>query len=276
MAKFNAMPKMFTTEPSVDEVKMKKGGRAKKMMDGGAPMVSPMVAPARRRMPVAKPMAMERRAPMLMRKAGGKVESLREIEAHERNEKAELKRVEGELKKHESMKASKAHKGLKAGGSPAPKAGPNVVGGLAGGLEATRPVKSRMTGGVRAPGYKAGGDIGKAMAFETKTTKKPKIDANDKVVSAENLKTVRGNKGIEGAGYKKGGGLKKYASGGMASKGMAVARKYETKINDASSPKKVKGGSGGIEGSQYKTGGHVAMKCHAQGGFTTMKKMQKC
>lgn len=270
MGQFKPVPKMFTTEPSV-ELKLKKGGRAGKMMDGGAPMVPPMAAPARRRMPVAKPMVMERRTPALLRKTGGKVESMKELESHERNEKAEIKRVEGELKQHERMKASKAHKGLKAGGSPAPKAGPNVVGGLAGGLEATRPVKGKATAGVRAPGYKSGGDIGKAMAFETKTTKKPKIDADDKVVSAENLKTVRGNKGIEGAGYKKGGRLKKYASGGMA-----IARKYETKINDASSPKKVKGGSGGIEGSQYKSGGHVAMKCHAQGGFTAMKKMSKC
>ena len=104
MGQYKPMPKMFTTEPSV-ELKLKKGGRAKKMMDGGAPMVSPMAAPARRRMPVAKPAVMERRMPMPMRKAGGKMESMREIEAHERNEKAELKRVEGELKQHEIGRA---------------------------------------------------------------------------------------------------------------------------------------------------------------------------
>ena len=268
MGQFKPVPKMKTTEPSV-ELKLKKGGRAKKMMDGGAPMVSPMVAPARRRMPVAKPTAMARQTPVLLRKKGG--ETLKEIEAHERNEAAEIKRVKGELKQHEKMKASKAHQGLKSGGSPAPKAGPNVVGGLEGGLEATRPVKSRATGGVRAPGYKAGGDIGKAMAFETKTTKKPKLDLNDKVSSAENLKTVRGNKGIEGAGYKAGGRLKKYASGGMA-----VAAKYQKTMNDASSNKKTKGSTGSIEGSKYKSGGHVAMTCKSTGGFTAMKKMQKC
>ena len=49
MGQFKPVPKMKTTEPSV-ELKLKKGGRAK-MMDGGAPMVSPMAAPARRRMP---------------------------------------------------------------------------------------------------------------------------------------------------------------------------------------------------------------------------------
>lgn len=268
---FKREPKMFTTEPSADEVKMKRGGKAKKMMDGGAPMVSPMAAPARRRMPVAKPVTMERRTPVLLRKSGGKVESMREIEAHERNEKAELKRVERELKHHEGMKAGKAHKGLKAGGSPAPKAGPSVIGGLGGGLEATRPVKSKTTGGVRSPGYKAGGNIAKAEAFETVTTKKPKLDLADKVHDASKLKTVRGNKGIEGVGYKHGGRLKKYASGGMA-----VAKEYQHKINDASSNKKTKSGTGNIEGSKYKSGGHVAMKCHSTGGFTVMKKMSKC
>jgi hypothetical protein len=268
---FKREPKMFTTEPSADEVGggMKRGGKAKKMMDGGAPMVSPMVAPARRRMPVAKPAVMARRAamPVVMRKKGGEVETPKQHKA----EMHAMGRIEKELKHHESMRASKAHKGLKAGGSPAPKAGPNVMGGLAGGLEATRPVKSKMTGGVRSPGYKSGGNIGKAMAFETVTTKKPKLDLNDKVVSAEKSKPVRGNKGIEGVGYKACGRLKKYASGGMA-----IAAKYQHKINDASSPKRVKGSTGKLEGSKYKDGGHVAMKCHSEGGFTAMKKMSKC
>lgn len=267
---FKREPKMFTTEPSADEVGggMKRGGKAKKMMDGGAPMVSPMIAPARRRMPVAKPAVMARRAAMpIMRKKGGEVETPKQHQAEMR----EMGKIEKELKHHESMRASKAHKGLKDGGSPAPKAGPNVMGGLAGGLEATRPVKSKMTGGVRSPGYKSGGEIGKAMAFETKTTLKPKINPADKVVSAEKSKMVRGNKGIEGVGYKAGGRLKKYASGGMA-----IANKYQHTINDASSPKRVKGGTGKVEGSQYKAGGHVAMKCHSEGGFTAMKKMSKC
>ena len=265
MGQFKPVPKMKTTEPSV-ELKLKKGGKVK-MLDGGAPMASPMAAPARRRMPVVKPVAMPRQAPVLLRKKGG--ETLKEIEAHERNEAAEIKRVKGELKQHEKMKASKAHKGLKDGGSPAPKAGPNVVGGLAGGLEATRPVKSKTTGGVRAPGYKSGGSLeAKGMAL----AKKYQTTVND----ASKQKTVKGNQGIEGEGYKKGGRLKKYASGGLAAKGMAIAEKYQKTTNDASSNKKTKGSTGSIEGSKFKSGGHVAMKCHAQGGFNTMKKMQKC
>lgn len=265
MGQFKPVPKMKTTEPSV-ELKLKKGGRAK-MMDGGAPMVSPMAAPARRRMPVAKPTAMARQTPVLLRKKGG--ETLKEIEAHERNEAAEIKRVKGELKQHEKMKASKAHQGLKSGGSPAPKAGPNVVGGLAGGLEATRTVSKKDTGGVRSPGYKNGGALNaKGMAV----AKKYQTTMND----ASTTKTVKGNKGIEGAGYKAGGRLKKYASGGLAAKGMRIAEEYQHKANDASSNKKTKGSTGSLEGSKFKSGGHVAMKCQAQGGFTTMKKMSKC
>ena len=77
---------------------------------------------------------------------------------HIRNEEAEIKRVEKELKHHEHEKASKAHHGLKAGGR-APKAGPNVMGGLAGGIEATRRDSKRMTEGVEGPGYKKGGKV---------------------------------------------------------------------------------------------------------------------
>ena len=57
---------------------------------------------------------------------------------------------------------------------------------------------------------------------------------------------------------------------------MALARKYETKINDASSGDAVKGKTKGIEGYKFKSGGHVAMTCKSTGGFTAMKKMQKC
>ena len=269
MGQFKPMPKMETTEPSV-ELKLKKGGRAK-MMDGGAPMIA---APARR-MPMSAPV-MPRgtsplaRAGMAMRAKGGKVESMREIEAHERNEKEEIGRVKKELKHHEGMKASKAHKGLKNGGM-APKAGPNVVGGLAGGISATRTDKKKDTGGIELSKYKKGGQaLAKKMdSFSTRTTLKPKIDVKDKVVSAERNKSAGKKTGsIELSKFKRGGAV--------ASKGMSIANKYETKINDASSPSKVKGSTGGIEGSKYKAGGHVAMTCKSNGGLTAMKKMQKC
>ena len=152
MGQYKPMPKMKTTEPSV-ELKLKKGGKVKKMMDGGEPM---MAAPARRRMPMAmaprgaNPMV---RAGMPMRKSGGRMESMREVEAHERNEEDEIGRVKKELKMHEKMKASKAHKGLKAGGM-APKAGPNVMGGLAGGISATRTDKKKSTGSIELSIYK--------------------------------------------------------------------------------------------------------------------------
>lgn len=267
MGQFKPMPKMKTTEPSV-ELKLKKGGKVK-MMDGGLPMAA--AAPAMRRAPrVAQAVPVRPQRAALLRAKGGKVESLKEIEAHERNEKEELGRVKKELKQHESMKASKAHRGLKKGGL-APKAGPNVVGGLAGGLEATRPSKKGTTGGIELSKYKKGGQaLAKKMdSFSTKTTLKPKINANDKVVSAERNKSAGKKTGsIELSKFKRGGAV--------AAKGMSTALKYQTKINDASSTRKVKGSTGGIEGYKYKDGGHVAMSCKAEGGFTRMKKMAKC
>ena len=277
-SKFAREPKMFTTEPSADEVGkgMKRGGRASKkhMLNGGvmgaaAPMATPTVP--RRRPPMVPPTAMPSapRNPM-MRKNGGEVESPAEHKAEMR----EMRKLGKELKHHEGMRASKAHKGLKAGGSPAPKAGPSEIGGLAGGLEATRPNPKKDTGGVRAPGYKSGGGAEAAERFETKTTLKPKIDVNDKVVEATSHKGGKKTGNLEGKGYKHGGKLKKFASGGIATKGMAVARKYETTINDASAPHKASGKTGSIEGSQYKHGGHVmhhkSQSKHADGGHVHM------
>lgn len=289
--KFKREPKMFTTEPSVDEVGngMKKGGKVKKMQYGGVmvpptdrPAMTPPVRPMGRRAPAAMPMAR-----MPMRKAGGSIGNekaelrrvkaeIREDRKEDRNEHAEIKRVKGELKRHEAMKAGKAH-GYKAGG--APKAGPNVMGGLAGGLQATRANSKKTTGGVRAPGYKNGGSLGAKMdAFETKTTLKPKIDINDKVVSAKQTKSFNTKTGgvknttANGgaAGYKRGGAI--------AAKGMAIAKKYMTKTNTGNPMPTVKGGTKGIKQvpAGYKDGGHVAMTCKSTGGFATMKKMSKC
>ena len=260
-SKFIREPKMFTTEPSVDEVGegMKRGGHAKKHAHGG----------------------------------------------HIRNEEAEIKRVEKELKHHEHEKASKAHRGLKAGGR-APKAGPNVMGGLAGGISATRAQK-KGTEGVEEPGYKRGGKVHhvsghpegspehhKAMAkhhaakhkeggsahhkkmhehhkahakhmkdggeaidsFETKTTLKPKIDIKDKVHQAKQVKSFNTKtEGLEGKGYRHGGALKKFAKGGLA-----TAKEYISKINDGSKMPTKKSGTGSIKEdlAGYKHGGHVA------------------
>jgi hypothetical protein len=276
-SKFIREPKMFTTEPSVDEVGegMKRGGHAKKHAKGGH------------------------------------IESA----AHERKEERELKGIKKELKHHEHEKASKAHHGLKAGGR-APKAGPNTVGGLEGGLEATRRDSKHMTEGIEGPGYKKGGhakhhahggkvhqvsghpegshehhkhmakhhaakhkeggsahhkkmhehhkahakhmkDGGEAIdRFETKTTLKPKIDVKDKVHQAKQTKSFHTKtEGVEGVGYKRGGHLKKFAKGGLA-----TAREYISKINDGSKMPTKKSGTGEIKEGPvgYKHGGHVA------------------
>lgn len=251
MGQFKPMPKMKTTEPSV-ELKLKKGGKVKKMMDGGEPM---MAAPARRRMPMAmaprgaNPMV---RAGMPMRKEGGKMDKAQD--------KAMIKKA---FKQHDSQE----HKGgkgtnLKLRGGGAPKAGPDVMGGLAGGLEATRTDKKKSTGGVRAPGYKNGG------ALNTKGEATAKKYMN-KMNSGDPMPTVKGGtKGLEGMKFKKGGAV--------ASKGMAVAKKYMSKMNTGNPMPTVKGKTGSLEGSKFKNGGHAEMSCKDGGGFTAMKKMQKC
>jgi len=289
-SKFMREPKMFTTEPSVDEVGdgMKRGGRAKKHAMGGH---------------IRNEKAELKRVEKEIR--GGRKE--------ERNEHAEIKRVQKELKHHESMKAKSAHHGLKAGGR-APKAGPDVMGGLAGGIEATRRNPKHMTEGIEGPGYKHGGKVHhisghpvgshehhKAMAkhhaakhkeggsahhkkmhehhkheakmcmggkmhkkdggaavdrFETKTTLKPKIDIKDKVHQAKQTKSFHTKtEGVEGVGYKRGGHLKKFAKGGLA-----TAKEYISKINDGSKMPTKKSGTGEIKESPagYKHGGHVA------------------
>jgi hypothetical protein len=251
MGQFKPMPKMKTTEPSV-ELKLKKGGKVK-MMDGGEPMMA--AAPARRRMPMAmaprgaNPMV---RAGMPMRKEGGAMDKAQD--------KAMVKKA---FKQHDAQE----HKGgkgtnLKLRGGGAPKAGPNVMGGLAGGLEATRTDKKKTTGGVRAPGYKNGG----ALKSAGEATAKKYMN---KMNTGNPMPTVKGGtKGLEGMKFKKGGAV--------ASKGMAVAKKYMSKMNTGNPMPTVKGKTGSIEGSKFKNGGHAEMSCKAEGGFTAMKKMAKC
>ena len=269
MGQFKPMPKMETTEPSV-ELKLKKGGKVKKMMDGGAPMVMAAPAAMGRRMPAGRQAVMPRgvsplaRAGMPMRAKGGEVENKREM----KDEEAEIKRVEKELKRHESMKASRAHKGLKKGGM-APKAGPNVVGGLEGGLEATRADRKKTTGSIELSRYKKGGAIAaKGMAIAKKYMTTTNTANPMPTVKGGTGKVSNTSAGGRPAGFKKGGAI--------AAKGIATAKKYMTKTNSAANVKPVKGGTGGIEGSKFKSGGHATMTCKSTGGFTAMKKMQKC
>jgi hypothetical protein len=251
MGQFKPEPKMKTTEPSV-ELKMKKGGKPN-MADGGMPMADermPMRAPMKapmggmpaRGMPMrprgrgAMPPAMS--PAMMARKKGGEVESPKMHKA----EMKEMGKIEKELKHHESMKASKAHKGLKSGGMYRP-----TVGGL---LSEGKPHGKGKTGGIEGTGYKNGGAL------------KPKINVQDKVVTAKQTKSFNTKTGgVEGKGYKNGG-----------------AAKFISNMSSGEKMPTVQGKTKGIkqEPAGYKNGGHAAMSCKAEGGYTTMKKMQKC
>jgi hypothetical protein len=119
---FSQMPKMMTDEPSVI-LKLKKGGMvSRKKVESDHGRMDMMTAAERKKHNAEmeelsedgdspkKPSMSERRkamaAPLLMSKKGGKVGK----------EEKEIRKVEKELKKHEGMKAGKAHNGLKTGG----------------------------------------------------------------------------------------------------------------------------------------------------------------
>lgn len=153
MGQFKPMPKMATTEPSV-ELKLKKGGTVKKaiggsMSAGAIPAViakggrKPVPRQARASMAGMPALAKPTAAPTgaLPLKKGGKATGGK-LQKAIRNESEEIGRVKAKLVKHEDMAASKAHKGLKTGG---------VVNGQGG----------YKTGGVvnGQGGYKKGGCV---------------------------------------------------------------------------------------------------------------------
>jgi hypothetical protein len=228
MGQYKPMPKMMTTEPSV-ELKLKKGGRAHKK-EGGH------IGNEKAELKRVKSEIMQDRK-------------------EDRNEKAEIKRVSGELKHHEAMRASKAHAGMKKGGSFSPKmappaAGPGVPGGLLGGLNATMANPKKTTGMVRdgnAGGYKKGGAV-KYLADMNDGSKEKQLSKKTGMVRD-------GNAG----GYKKGGAVKFIAnmSGGQ---------------KEPQLPKK----TGGVKNSApggFKDGGHAKMSTKGEHGFTHMQKM---
>jgi hypothetical protein len=206
---FKREPKMKTTEPSADEVRMKSGGHEHK-----------------------KHMAL-----------GGKVAK----------EEREIKGIKKELKHHEHEKASKAHHGLRKGGIAKP-----TLGGLLGGLEATRPDAKRGSGSIEGPGYKHGGKLHKAeggkIGRETVAS-----EAKTKVVGAKMRKSISSKtSGVEGKGYAKGGSVKSYENTEMHG-----GPKMPTK----------KAGTGSIkqDPAGYKKGGHVTHK--AEGGHMRMHEL---
>jgi hypothetical protein len=219
MGQFKPMVKMMTTEPSV-ELKLKKGGMVKgmkkmpKMMNGGVMSgLSSAPAPGTRggmmpAMAPKRPSMAARRAAMMnrpMMKEGG------ETKAEHAAEMKKMMGTEAKLKKHASMPASKAHKGLKTGG---------VVMGQG--------------------GYKKGGAIAKdgiipesASEKGAKPYVKTKMDtAHDDKAKGPTGGVTMGKPGgyktggvIMGqGGYKKGGAPKKgFATGGLVDSGRPVA-----------------------------------------------------
>ena len=210
MESFKKMSKMKTDMPCYA-----KGGSVAKKADGGvmSPMdamnikraakravgmrgnVAPAKMPAMPRAADASMAGMPARAmpnarPTGLMKKGGKVEGeskkehysemkkMGKLDKEIRNESEEIGRVKARLTKHEDMAASKAHKGLKAGGKACYAKGGSVSeyantkvveakkhtkAGTTGGVKGynTGGVVGYKTGGVAEPGFKRGGRCAK-------------------------------------------------------------------------------------------------------------------
>jgi hypothetical protein len=248
MGQFKPMVKMMTTEPSVilklkkgGHVSMKHGGKSDghKMMNGGV-MAGLAEGPAPSRMqmgqgtlpgraPARPSLAMRRKMARPMMKEGG------ESKAEHAAEMKKMAGTEAKLKKHASMPASKAHKGLATGGVAMSNAGGYKDGGIikvaasekgAKGYVSTKmdtaegehhtPKKTGEVSMGKPGGYKRGG---KAYA------KGGGVEGNVSTSSpgVSNTTTGEVKKGNAG-GYKKGGAPKKhYATGGLVDSGKPVA-----------------------------------------------------
>jgi hypothetical protein len=246
MGQFKPMVKMMTTEPSV-VLKLKKGGSVSKkhghkMMNGGVmaglaegPAPSrmqmgqgtlPGAAPARPSLAMRRKMMKPMARPMM--KEGG------ESKAEHAAEMKKMAGTEAKLKKHASMPASKAHKGLATGGVVMGQGGYKDGGIIkvaasekgAKGYDKTKmdtaegehhtPKKTGEVSMGKPGGYKRGGSAyAKGGGVEGNvSTSKPGLS---------NTTTGEVKKGNAG-GYKKGGALKKhYATGGLVDSGKPVA-----------------------------------------------------
>jgi hypothetical protein len=247
MGQFKPMVKMMTTEPSVilklkkgGHVSMKHGGKSDghKMMNGGV-MAGLAEGPAPSRMqmgqgtlpgraPARPSLAMRRKMARPMMKEGG------ESKAEHAAEMKKMAGTEAKLKKHASMPASKAHKGLATGGVVMGQGGYKDGGIIkvaasekgAKGYDKTKmdtaegehhtPKKTGEVSMGKPGGYKRGGSAyAKGGGVEGNvSTSKPGLS---------NTTTGEVKKGNAG-GYKKGGALKKhYATGGLVDSGKPVA-----------------------------------------------------
>jgi hypothetical protein len=253
MAEFKPMVKMMTTEPSV-ELKLKNGGKVeKKMQMGGLPSAAmPAGMPARGGMmptkaPMRPPLAARRRAmrpamPGAMPGAmqGGVPAPASPMPTMKKGGKADAMEA---LKKHAGKPASKAHKGLKTGGMAC------------------------ATGGVvmGQGGYKKGGmvkmaGVPKSGIINTESQGGKYRDTLMHTAEGEHhtpKKTGEVRMGNDG-GYKKGGGVKKFAKGGGVEGNVSST---PPGVTNTTTGEVRKGNAGG-----YKKGGS-AKKAYATGGL---------
>jgi len=257
MGQFKPMVKMMTTEPSVilklkkgGHVSMKHGGKSDghKMMNGGV-MAGLAEGPAPSRMqmgqgtlpgrsPARPSLAMRRKMARPMMKEGG------ESKAEHAAEMKKMMGTEAKLKKHASMPASKAHKGLATGGVAMGNDGGYKDGGIikvaasekgAKGYVSTKmdtaegehhtPKKTGEVSMGKPGGYKYGGKAKKMMGGGMAYAKGGGVEGNVSTSSPGVTNTTTGEvkKGNAG-GYKKGGAPKKhYATGGLVDSGKPVA-----------------------------------------------------
>jgi hypothetical protein len=295
MGQFKPMVKMETTEPSV-ELKLKKGGHVSmkkksehghKMMNGGmsGPMMARGMPPAMASAtPMKPPMAMRRRAmtamPTPVMKKGGEMESPKEHKA----EMKEMGKIEKELKHHESMRASKAHKGLKSGGQAsgemidADETKTTIKGNLKPyektKMDTSKKDKASGTGSVKegnGGGYKKGGRIAHKAKGGSMGDEETYGNYDTTMVHQAKRDNANGTGGVRmsnAGGFKK-GGKAKYAMGGDVSKyavdnvvgtpkGKTNTTTGEVKESNAGGYKK-----GGALKKHFATGGSVNNSGHA-------------
>jgi len=275
MGQFKPMVKMMTTEPSV-ELKLKKGGMVRgmkkipKMMNGGVMSgLSSAPAPGTRggmmpAMAPKRPSMAARRAAMMnrpMMKEGG------ETKAEHAAEMKKMMGTEAKLKKHASMPASKAHKGLATGGVVMGQGG-YKDGGIIKVAASEKGAKGydktmmhtaqgehhtpKKTGEVvmgKPGGYKHGGKAKKMMGGGMAYAKGGGVEGNCSTSSPGVTNTTTGEVKLGNAGgYKKGG--------------MAMVKKDGKKVPAFLA--KAKGMMGG--GMAYEKGG-APKKGYATGGL---------
>jgi len=146
MGQYKAMPKMKTTEPTV-ELKLKKGGRAMKEKGGALPMVmpAPMSMPARRRM-----MAPQAAMPM-SRPSMAAPSVMAAPPAMKKGGKADMGQDKAMIKKAFKQHDMQEHKGDKGTSLKLKHGGKMATGGA---------MQKYATGGVvkgNGGGYKDGG-----------------------------------------------------------------------------------------------------------------------